>query len=269
MVVVALVCSYRWRDVARFDPPPAIAKVDRLRRWVWWVQLGLLTAVLPGILLVGAGGRLAMRLLAATAGDTAQRRLTEADQVVGKVTIEGTVGFIVFVGLITGFGTALLWFAVRRFLPGRWVGGLLFGAALLVVFGTRNDPLRADNVDFDIVGPWWLAVVVFALLALAHGVALAAFSARLSHWLPLPGRDPRSLSYALLLLLIPLFPLGLAAVAGGLLYVLGGPVVDRVRGWTASPRPVRAAQIGLAAVVLVAAPGFVVAVGDLVGRGPS
>ena len=40
----------------------------------------------------GAGGRLVMRLLAVTAGDGAQGRITEADQVVGGSAPAGRSG---------------------------------------------------------------------------------------------------------------------------------------------------------------------------------
>ncbi len=47
-----------------------------------------------------------MRLLAATSPE-AQGVLTEADQVVGDITLSGTVGFFVFAGL--PFGLAVGW----------------------------------------------------------------------------------------------------------------------------------------------------------------
>ena len=43
-----------------------------------------------------------MRLLAVTAGPTAQGRITEADQVVGRISLDGTLGFIVFTSLFFG-----------------------------------------------------------------------------------------------------------------------------------------------------------------------
>lgn len=272
VLTLSLVFAVRWRDldIEPLEAPAADAgAAARARHHLWWVQLVLLSGITAGVLVMGTGGRLAMRLLGATGGDSAQRRMTEAEEVVGEVTVSGTVSFILFVGVFFGILTSLAWFALRRFLPAGWAGGLLFGAALLVVFGTRSDPLRPGNEDFDIVGPWWLAVLVFSALALAYGVALASFSARLSRWLPLIGRDPRSVSYVLLLFLIPAFPVGLAALASGLLYVFGGAHLGRARRWLTAPTGQRVGQVALGAIVLVAAPGFVLAIGDLVGRGPS
>lgn len=271
ILVVALVGVVRWRD-RTFTPPdppaPGAGRGDRARRYLWWVEVMLVTGLAGGILVMGVGGRLAMRLLGATGGDRAQNRITEANEVVGEVTIGGTIGFIFFVGVLSGLVTTVIWFALRRFLPPAWLGGLLFGAGLLVVFGTRNDPLRPGNEDFDIVGPWWLAILAFTALALAYGVALSSFSARLSQWLPLIGRDRRSIAYVVLLVLVPLFPFGLAALAGGLVYVFGGAALGRARRALTGPTGLRVARVALAAGVAVAAPGFVTAIGDLVGRGP-
>lgn len=268
---LALLAAVRWRNedfVAPPPPAPDASHLDRLRHHVWWVQAVLVTALASGLLVMGVGGRLAMRLLGATGGDEAQGRLTEADEVVGQVTVGGTLGFVFFVGLLSGGAATVVWFALRRFLPAGWAGGVLFGAGLLVLLGTRSDPLRPGNEDFDIVGPWWLAVTTFAALALAFGLSLAAYSARFSRWLPLVGRDRRSLSYVALLLLLPLFPFGVPAVATGVLYVFGGPVLERARARLTGRVGLRTARLALGIVVAVATPGFVLAVGDLVGRGP-
>ena len=48
-----------------------------------------------------------MRLLAATSGRAAQGRLTEAGERVGEITTDGTIGFLLFVGVGGGLATAL------------------------------------------------------------------------------------------------------------------------------------------------------------------
>jgi hypothetical protein len=65
---------------------------------------------------------------------------------------------------------------VRRWLPTGRAAGLTYGALLLVVAGTRLDPLRPGNPDFDLVGPGWVSVAAFATLVVFHGVLVAALA---------------------------------------------------------------------------------------------
>lgn len=162
-------------DPAALPSPGFVA-----RRYVWYVTVAVVSGLGSGVLLAGAGGRLAMRLLAATAGDAAQGRLTEAEETVGEITVGGTIGFIVFTGLFFGGASGALYLLVRRWLPHGRLGGVAFGGLLLVLLATRTEPLRADNPDFEIVGPSWLAVAVFTALVMAHGMLVAALAGRYS-----------------------------------------------------------------------------------------
>jgi hypothetical protein len=140
-----------------------------------------------GILAAGAGGRLVMRLLAVTSPD-AEGSLTEAGEIVGEITLGGTLGFIVFNGIAVGLLSAVLCALLRPVLPRGLAGGAVLGALMLVVVGSRVDPLRADNFDFNIVGPTWLAVLAFAVLALFQGMLTIALAERISAPPPLTGR---------------------------------------------------------------------------------
>ncbi len=68
-------------------------------------------------------------------------------------------------------------------------GGLVLGAILLVLVGWWLEPLRADNFDFNLVGPDWLSLLAFAAIALLQGVLVVAFAARFSRGVP--PRTPR------------------------------------------------------------------------------
>ena len=140
-----------------------------------------------GILVAGAGGRLVMRLLAVTSPD-AEGSLTEADQIVGEITLGGTLGFVVFTGIAVGMLSAVLCALLRPVLPRGLAGGAVLGALMLVVVGSRVDPLRADNFDFNIVGPTWLAVLAFTVLALFQGMVTIALAERIAAPPPLTGR---------------------------------------------------------------------------------
>ncbi|HEX2698630.1 MAG TPA: hypothetical protein VHM89_00295 [Acidimicrobiales bacterium] len=238
------------------------------RRYLWYLTLAVVSGLGSGVLVAGAGGRLAMRLLAATAGESAQGRLTEADEVVGRISAGGTITFVVFVALFFGTASGVVYLVIRRWLPRGRLGGLTYGAVLLVAAATRLDPLRADNPDFDLVGPGWLAVVVFGALVVVHGMLVAAVAGRYSQALPSPSRDRRSLArHAPLGLLLPAAPVVvLLAVAGALAVALSRlePLVAFLR----SSRFVAGGRVALGIAGLVALPGSVSALIDIAGRQP-
>ncbi len=103
--------------------------VSSPRRFLWYVTLAVVSGVGSGILIAGAGGRLAMRLLAATASEAAQGRVTEADEVVGRISTGGTIGFTVFAALFFGMSSGVVYLLIRRWLPRGRLGGLTYGAA--------------------------------------------------------------------------------------------------------------------------------------------
>jgi hypothetical protein len=245
------------------DPPPVGLVV---RRYLWAVNLAVVAGVGAGLMAAGAGGRLVMRLLAVTAGDGAQGRITEADQVVGRISAGGTVGFVIFTALFFGTATGAAYLLVRRWLPAGRAGGLVYGALLLLLAGTRLEPLREGNVDFDLVGPGWVSVLAFSALVLFHGMLVAALAGRASRVVPLLVREPRAIAaHTPLLLLAPLAPVaGILAVVGALVVLAtrARPVLAAWRGHRLLP----VGQAVLALVALLALPGFVADVVSILGR---
>jgi hypothetical protein len=178
LVLAGIVMVVRWGG----DPRAARAEA---RRGSVAVQLlayagGCLAAgLVAGVVAAGAGGRLVMRLLAVTSPDAAGS-ITEADEIVGEISAGGTLGFFLFAGLPAGVLSALVYAVVRPLLPAGRAGGLALGALLLIGTGTRIEPLRADNPDFEIVGPDWLSVTAFIALALFQGLVVVAAGSRLA-----------------------------------------------------------------------------------------
>ncbi len=125
-----------------------------------------------------------MRLLAATSPE-ARGRITGAGEVVGVISVEGTVALISVGGLSAGGLAVVPYLLLRRWLPQGYLGGLGYGVLLLLLVGARLDPLRPDNIDFVVLGPDWLALLSFAALAIAFGVLLTALAARFGRSLPL------------------------------------------------------------------------------------
>ena len=104
--------------------------------------------------MLGAGGRLMMRLLAATSLDSVQGRLTEAEENVGVVTVDGTIGFVLFVGLFGGLVSLGMFVLLRRWLPERSVTAGLFAAGIgSGIFGRSSGLVNPDNPDFVILSP--------------------------------------------------------------------------------------------------------------------
>jgi hypothetical protein len=249
---------------AQADPPPAGLVA---RRYLWYVNLALASGFGAGLLAAGAGGRLMMRLLAVTAGPGARGGITEAGQVVGRISVDGTIGFIVFTALFLGLTSGVLYLLLRPWLPVGRMGGIVYGALLLVLAGSRLEPLRRENPDFDLVGPGWVSVVGFAALVLLHGMLVAALAARFSRWVPLLGTRPAALgAHAPLLLLAPLVPVAVIVAVVGALVVLATRIPAVLTAWRL-PTLARAGRIGLALVALLALPGFVSAMADILARG--
>ena len=189
VLVAGVALALWWGGTAyqRWDPQPGsehpTARTVAVR-YVRGVALAVTGGFWAGLLVTGPAVRLAMRLLAVTGGDDAQGRITEAEELVGTISLGGTIGLVLFGGVFPGLLSGALYVVVRRLLPGGRLGGVAFGALHLLVAATRIDPLRPDNPAFDLVGPGWLSGVVVGVAAVVHGRAVAAYVHRYSHHLP-------------------------------------------------------------------------------------
>ena len=151
------------------------AREEPVLGWPSYIGASLAAGVAAGVLAAGAGGRLVMRLLAATSPD-AHGSLTEAGEKIGEITIGGTLGFIFFTGVPAGFLSGALYALVAPVLPRGRAAGIVLGLLLLVLAATRIEPLRSDSVDFLLLDPAWLAVLGFSALALFQGMLVAALA---------------------------------------------------------------------------------------------
>ena len=151
------------------------AREEATPSWPIYAGASLVAGVAAGALAAGAGGRLMMRLLAATSPD-AHGSFTEAGEKVGEITVGGTLGFIFFTGVPAGLVSGALYALVAPVLPRGRAGGVALGVLLLVIAATRIEPLRADSIDFLLLDPAWLAVAGFSALALFQGMLTAALA---------------------------------------------------------------------------------------------
>lgn len=128
-----------------------------------------LAGLVAGFLVAGVVGRLVMRLQAVVASEDAIGRMTEGGNIVGDVTLDGTVAFLIFVGVGFGAFGAVTMVAIWPWLS-RWsthIQSLVLGLFVLAVGGAGV--IEADNADFPIVGNEWLAVLLFAGLFILWG----------------------------------------------------------------------------------------------------
>jgi hypothetical protein len=239
------------------------AKLRALRRYFWWANVVSFSALVSAVLAAWPGGRLIMRVLAHTSPDSAQGRLTEAQFNVGFPTFEGSMALLFFAGIPAGHCAALLYVVLRRWLPTGRLAGPMLGALLLVWLGALLDPVRADNIDFDIVEPGWLAVALFGGLAVLHGAVVAAAAGWWSERVPL--WSDKSFKYYIPLLLgsVVFPPAGLAVGIGALLLLIGMSVIPASRLRSTRPRRVPA-WVGTGAVVLASAAALPVFVGAVI-----
>ena len=255
-LIGALILVAAWGGLESEAEPMLLADRYRpagevVRRFARSVCIALVAGAIAGVLVGGLGGRLAMRIMAATSGGNAQGAITQADEVVGRITLDGTVGLVTFVGVGVGTGAAFLYVLLRRWLPRRaWISGLLFGLLLLAAFG-RFEPVDPNSRDFVILSPVWLAVVMFTMLLPLFGLALGSLVARLDAAYPELSACPKLLvTYAPLLIFVPFFPLLIPLVLVGVFAVVAQRIRPLARAWR-SPAAHRAGRLALIVVGLV------------------
>lgn len=182
-VAFSAVAILRWGRLPIQSP----ASPDRTGEVRWPARLaGSLRALAPvccagivcGVLVAGFLGRFVMRALAATSGDVAQGLLTDADETVGEITVSGTIGFVVFVGLSAGVVAAIVLLVARPWMRVNGAtAGVIAGLVPLVLVG--NEDFSSENLDFSILTPTWLAVGLIVAGTVLFGAALGSVAARL------------------------------------------------------------------------------------------
>lgn len=223
-VLIAAVMAWRWRNTPLLvEEPVVVTSGSAALEGLHTLAVAVSAGVLAGVLVPGLGGRLVMRILAATSGDAAQGSATAADEVVGEITNSGTLAVVVFVGIFGGVIAALAFVVVRRWLPttaGR--AGVVIGVLLLGTIGV-GDAMSPDNRDFAILRPTWLAITLVVVVAMLFGVTFTALAARLEAGMPTLSRRPSSIAshVALIIFLFPLLFVGAAAYVGGRAVVRG------------------------------------------------
>ncbi len=206
----------RWGDLEVPSSAPEPEDGDRptpaanIRRTLRALAVSLYAGVIGGILVGGAGGRLLMRVMAATSSDRVQGTLTEAEEDVGEITAGGSVFLILFAGVFAGLIGGGLYKLLRRWLPGpARLAGAVVGMMVLALIGVVSGMLNSSNKDFTLLSPSWLAVTMVIAGALLFGMCIAAVHERLDRGMPeISGRWTTVLAF------VPLFVLGATPITG-------------------------------------------------------
>jgi len=167
--------------MARIDRPPFRTAAGLVR----YVTVHGLAGLITGIVVGGAGGRLFMRVAGAAGGEPARGATTEAGFTVGEITLEGTIGLLIFVGIFVGIAGAALRVVFRPWLA--WAGpwrGVAFGILLFALGSATSDVLNPDNVDFLILGNEALIVAMIVALFVGFGALVEPVSGWLDRHLP-------------------------------------------------------------------------------------
>ena len=148
---------------------------------------GALAGVAAGAL-AGLASRIVMRISGFAAGPGAIGELTESGNVVGEVTVGGTLT-LVLLGAIGGALGGAVYVALRPWLAPlhRW-RGIGFGLLMLAVSGEPDPASR----DFRRFGPPLLSIAMFAALSPLAGVLLVALVTKLERYVAAVGpSEPR------------------------------------------------------------------------------
>lgn len=146
-------------------------RAAKLQQVPWWtlprsIFSGALAGFISGLVFIGLGSRLVMRLIAIL-NPAAEGIRTEAGNIVGAITAEGTIGLVVPIGLFGGLAIGGMWVIIREWLPDAIWPRLGVAVVVAVLAGSFN-VIEADNVDFFILEMAALNVAMFmALIAMA------------------------------------------------------------------------------------------------------
>jgi hypothetical protein len=196
------------------------------------VTAGAVAGLLAGLSIGGVGGRIAMLVLRLTSDSSLHGRLTDDGFTIGVVS-SGTL-FLLGATAVLGAAGGALYLLVRSWFPTParpWLFGTLAG----LVGGSAV--IRPGGIDFTLLEPLWLAVVMFVALPAAYGFAVSVLAERLLERAPGFRRVPSAIGGGAVLLVLVMFGIPGIAVAVGAVGALAlrrwAPPV--AAAWTSAP----------------------------------
>ncbi|HEX2469967.1 MAG TPA: hypothetical protein VHK05_05210 [Candidatus Limnocylindrales bacterium] len=232
------------------------------------IARGGIAGIIVGLLVAGLGGRLIMRLATILHEDTVGLR-TENGEVIGNITLNGTLALMTFGGLGMGLMAGTIWVIVSPWIPDRGLARAFATATAAIALGTPS-LIQRTNPDFFLLGYDPIVVVLLIGLVGLVGFSIALVDGALDARLP---RSPRAIGISTtvylivtLLGLVLIVPLVVAILldqpdyaapirAGWALAVVGACTftwwVLRVRGRSTPPTSLRLAAAGSLLIAVV------------------
>lgn len=146
--------------------------VELARTLARQIAIGALAGFLVGFVVIGGGLRVLMRLAALLSEQSTSPMVTENGNVVGDITLDGTLALLFFTGAIFGMMGGIVVMAIRPWLPSSgWPRLLLSGAIGFAVAGPAV--LEAgENNDYQRFGILGLNICLFTLVPFFFGIAV-------------------------------------------------------------------------------------------------
>ncbi len=128
--------------------------------------------LIAGVIVGGLGGRIVMRIAAIAAPSRVNGIFTENGNVIGDITIGGTIALVIFVGMLGGVFGAIAYVIIEPWIGwARRLRPLAFGLALMAVAG--HMVIVPHNFDFAILRNEPLNVTMFLALFPIFGLTIA------------------------------------------------------------------------------------------------
>jgi hypothetical protein len=217
---------------------------------------------ISGALVGGLGSRLVMRLSALAAPEV-RGALTENGNVVGEITLQGTIALMLVAGLTSTIVGAGAFVVARPWLPRPALRrGLVFGGFVLALAGAAV--VDKANADFVLLGDRLLNVAMFSTLFLAFGIVTSWAVQLLERRVPPAGSFSPRMWALTAICALPVVP-GVASVAFAFASSLGVPLIAAWATMHAASVVQRRGRPGLASLLRIGATAAMVVVVALTG----
>lgn len=255
------------------DDAADVGPIDEILRDI---ARGGLAGLVVGLVVAGFGGRVVMRL-AAIVVPSATGQFTENGNRIGDITLAGSLGLILFVGLVAAVFFGVVWVVISPWLPGTGVVKGLVAMPIAVALGAFG-LIDSRNLDFLVLRRDPLVVAILITLVASIAPAMALIDGWLDRRLPhVTARGSRAGSAYVLLTVVggafgammllpsaaggPSQPLGLTIIVVGLVTLAWW--YQRLHG---QRTPRRSLVIGArAALLLGTIAGYAVLIPEITG----